>query len=122
MSLKYDLLADLNKSANSFNPKRFSSTKTYFSTDGYKLSHYGTWRITFKNSFLFSESDKSFWPFVEMLEFRLYECTDTVGEDVDNFDTEIDEDSNFLPSLGIDFESPKGSGHKSLRHLLGFIA
>lgn len=123
MSLRYDLLADLNGSVKVTNG--FKPSKVYHSPDGYKLSHYGTWRLTFKNSFLFSESNETFWDFVNMLEFKPFECLDTTDEidfltepDYENLENDV----NFLPSLSIDYESPAGAGHKSLRRILGFVA
>ena len=126
MSLRYDLLTDLQRgSVSSFNKTKFKCSKVYHSPDGYKMTHYGTWRLTYKHSFLFSESNDSFWPFVEMLDFRPYECPDTVDEfdslaepDYENLENNV----NFLPSTMADYESPSGAGHKSLRRLLGFVA
>ena len=117
MSFKSDLLADLrNGVSKPFDKTHFLASKVYYSPDGYKLSHFGTWRLTFKKTFLFSESDKSFWPFVELLKFKPYEMLDTVEEPDNNFDGFIidedgepkwvdDEDTNFVPSYGRDLET-----------------
>ncbi len=100
----------------------FKSHRVYYA-DGYKLTHAGIWKLTFKSKSIMSEKDSNFWQVISMYDFKPFEIIDTIGDDSRPSELEFDEiNTNFLPSLGRDWESPSGSGHRSLRHLLGFTA
>ena len=99
--------------------------KQYFTEDNFKLSHFGTWRLTFNGRLLITESDPSFWDIVEAYSFKAFIDCDTAGEDTAVYEIPIEDlerDTNFLPSIMGEYESPSGAGHKSLRRLLGFVA
>ena len=101
---------------------RFNPHKSYFA-DGYKLTFTGMWKLTFKHMNIMSENDERFWEIISMYDFKPFEFTDEIGNDDRPVDFEPeDRDTNFLPSLGQEFESPPGAGHKTLRSLLGFVA
>ena len=104
MSLKYDLMSELLKPSST---RRFQASKSYHSPEGYKLSHHGTWRLTHDNKLMLTESFAGFWDIVNMTEFHTFECIDTIDE-IDTLSDFLPEDidKNFVPSLGIDWESP----------------
>ena len=118
---RYEIAEDLrNKPAEQlvcFNPH-----KSYFA-DGYKLTFTGIWKLTFKTRYIMSEVDIHFWMIISMYDFKPFEVIDEIGNDDRPVDFESEDiDINFLPSLGMDFESPPGAGHRTLRGLLGFVA
>ena len=101
---------------------RFNPHRQYFA-EGYKLSHNGCWKLSFGIHVALTESDSRFWSIVSCYDFRPFETSDEVGQDdvFDGFDSD-DRDKNFIPSMGREYESPPGAGHRTLRRLLGFVA
>jgi len=82
----------------------FKTHHQYFA-DGYKLSHFGIWKLTFKHMSIMSEKDPRFWEIISMYDFKTIEITDTIGTDLKPSDWEPpDIDTNFFPSLGCDWE------------------
>jgi len=70
-----------------------------------------------------SETHPDFWQIISMYDFRPFQIFDEIGNDDKPVDFQPEEtDLNFIPSLGTEFESPSGAGHRTLRGLLGFIA
>jgi hypothetical protein len=101
---------------------RFKAHRCKFA-EGYKLAHFGIWKLSFKNRVVLSEKDVNFWSIISIYDFKPFETIDTIGDDSRPTETDFEEtDHNFIPSLGMDYESPKGAGHKTIRRMLGFIA
>ncbi|MEA1876830.1 MAG: hypothetical protein U9N86_08185 [Bacteroidota bacterium] len=84
---------------------RFKSNRTYY-FDGYRLSHSGCWKLSYKSTLFLTEADKDFWQIVSMYDFKPFEVIDFIGDDSRPTEFITDEtDHNFLPSLGRDFGS-----------------
>ena len=125
MNLAYALRSALTGADRHITRENLNPYKQYFTEDNFKLSHFGTWRLTFNGRLLITESDPTFWSIVEAYQFKAFTDCDTVGEDSTVYEVPIEDlekNTNFLPSIGRDYESPGNAGHKTLRWLLGYIA
>ena len=82
----------------------FKSNRIYHA-DGYRLSHHGIWKLTYKHMSIMSEKDEHFWEIISMYDFKTFELINEIGSDLRPSDfIPEDTDKNFIPSLGRDFE------------------